>query len=189
MIGVYAIARGVVFTAFCLALAISAAAWLVRTRRISPFSALARGLRAVTEPVLSPIERRVVRSGGNPTQAGWWLVIGVALAGVLLLSLLEWLGDVIGLVAAALGGGPRALLGLAVIFAYRVLVIAVVVRVIGTWIGAFRFSRWARPAYVLTDWLIEPIRRVLPPFGMFDLSPLAALFVLLLLRQLLLSII
>jgi YggT family protein len=35
-----------------------------------------------------------------------------------------------------------------------------------------------RPFYALTDWLIEPIRRIVPPVGMFDLSPLVALIVL-----------
>jgi YggT family protein len=46
-----------------------------------------------------------------------------------------------------------------------------------------------RPAYALTDWLVEPIRRVLPPVGMFDLSPLAAWFVLWAIKLLLLSVI
>jgi len=62
------------------------------------------------------------------------------------------------------------------------------VRVIGSWFGAFRYSRWMRPAYALTDWLVEPLRRILPPFGMMDVSPLAAWFVLWVLRQLLLSV-
>jgi YggT family protein len=189
MLTAQTVARTVVFTAFCLALLVSLGAWLVRTRRVSPFSALARGLRAVTEPVLQPIERRIVRSGGNPAQAGWWLVIGVAVLGLVLLSLLEWLVGAVHLLAAALAGGPRSTLSLAVIVVYQVLFIVLIVRVVSTWFGAFRYSRWMRPAYLLTDWLVEPIRRVLPPFGMFDFSPLAAMLVLYLLRGFLLSII
>jgi YggT family protein len=46
-----------------------------------------------------------------------------------------------------------------------------------------------RPAYLLTNWLVEPLRRILPPMGMFDLSPLAALFVLWAIERLLLSLI
>jgi uncharacterized protein YggT (Ycf19 family) len=40
----------------------------------------------------------------------------------------------------------------------------------------------------LTNWLVEPIRRMLPPFGMLDFSPLVALLVLWLARTLLLSV-
>ena len=188
MLGFQSIARTVVFAAFCAALVVSVASWLVRTRRISPFSAVARTLRSLTDPVLRPIETRVVRSGGNPTNAGWWLVIGVALVGVLVLSLLDWVVGALAIVAGAAGAGPRALIGLAVALAYNVVVIALIVRVVGSWVGAGRYSRWMRPAYALTDWIVEPIRRVLPPFAMFDLSPLVAWFALWAIRQLLLSV-
>jgi uncharacterized protein YggT (Ycf19 family) len=30
----------------------------------------------------------------------------------------------------------------------------------------------------LTDWIVDPIRRILPPLGMIDLSPLVAYFAL-----------
>ena len=40
---------------------------------------------------------------------------------------------------------------------------------------------------LLSDWIIEPIRRVLPPFGMIDFSPLVAWLVLSIVRSFLLS--
>jgi uncharacterized protein YggT (Ycf19 family) len=36
--------------------------------------------------------------------------------------------------------------------------------------------------YWLTDWIVEPIRRILPTMGQFDLSPLAAWLLLMALR-------
>jgi YggT family protein len=183
------VARWLVFSVFCASLVVSLASWLVRTRRVAPFGALSRGLRSLSDPVLRPIEARVVRSGGNPANAGWWLVIGVAVVGVLLLSLLDWVAGIMVELAGAAGGGPRAVLRLGVVVAYNVLFIALLVRVFGSWFGAFRYSRWMRPAYALTDWLVEPLRRLLPPMGMFDLSPIAAWFVLWVLEQLLLSVI
>src|SRR2546425_416515 len=65
---------------------------------------------------------------------------------------------------------------------------ALVVRVIAGWFGYFRYTRWIRPAYALTDWLVEPIRRVLPIAGGFDWSPLAAWLVLVVLKGVLLGI-
>jgi YggT family protein len=189
MLEFHAVARWLVFAVFCASLVVSLAAWLVRTRRVSPFGALARGLRSLSDPFLRPIEARVVRAGGNPTNAAWWLVIGVAVVGVVLLSLLDWVSGMTIQVADAAGGGPRAFLRLGVVVAYNVFFIALLVRVLGSWFGAFRYSRWMRPAYALTDWLVEPLRRVLPPMGMFDLSPVAAWFVLWVIRLLLLSVI
>ena len=77
--------------------------------------------------------------------------------------------------AATQGGlGIAALL---VQWLFELLKIALIVRVLVSWIG-MRYSWWARTAYTLTDWLVKPIARVLPPFGMIDFSPLVAYVVL-----------
>jgi len=155
----------------------------VRTRKISPFGAAGRGLRQVTDPLLRPVERQVVRRGGNPAQAGWWLVIAIAIVGVLVVSLAQWVAESWENLTAAAGLGGRAILVLVVGVVYDVLFFAILVRVIGSWLGAFRYSRWMRPVYWLTDWLVEPIRRFLPAMGPFDFSPLVALLLLWVLKQ------
>lgn len=173
----------------CVALAalVTLGSWLVRTRRVSPFSALGRGLRAVTDPVIRPVERRLVRMGGNPTHAGSWLVVITAVAGIVFLSLAGWLLVTFQTAQAAASGGPRGTFILIVDLAYKILFAALIVRVIAGWFGMFRYSRWVRPAYILTDWMVEPIRRIVPPLGGFDLSPLVAMFLLSILRQILVS--
>ena len=65
--------------------------WAVRTRRINPFSPVARFFRRVIDPMLAPIEARVVRAGGMPTQAPWWGLAGVVVVGVLLIVVLQWI--------------------------------------------------------------------------------------------------
>src|SRR5437867_799740 len=69
----------------------------------------------------------------------------------------------------------------------RYTVLGLVVRVVAAWFGMFRYSRWIRPAYILTDWIVEPVRRIVPLVGAFDFSPVVAMIVLSLLRQILLS--
>ncbi|HYS20923.1 MAG TPA: YggT family protein, partial [Gemmatimonadales bacterium] len=85
--------------------------------------------------------------------------------------------------------GPRGITFVIVTWTYAVLVVALWVRVIGSWFGAFRYNRWVRPAYFLTDWIVEPIRRVLPQFGAFDWSPLAAWAALWVLKTLIVRIV
>ena len=181
--------RYAVFAAFAASALVALASWLVRTRRISPFGALGRTLRSASDPLIRPVETRLVRAGGNPAHAGWWLVVAVAAAGVLLVTLGNWLVETAYGVAAAFSAGPRAAIALAVVVAYKIIVVALVVRVLASWLGYFRYSRWLRPAYALTDWVVEPIRRVLPPTGGLDWSPLAAWLALWVLERLLLTIV
>jgi YggT family protein len=189
MLELQVVARYVVVVAFGVSVVAALASWLVRTRRVSPFSALGRALRTGSELLIRPLETRLVRAGGNPVHAGWWLVVGVAVAGVLLLSLLNWLVGALYGAGAAFAGGPRAVLRGLITAAYNVVWVALLVRVVASWFGAFRYARWLRPAYILTDWVVEPIRRLLPSTGGLDWSPLAALVVLWVLEQVLLAIV
>jgi len=61
--------------------------------------------------------------------------------------------------------------------------------VVASWFGIGAYHPRFRPVILLTEWLVAPIRRVLPPTGMIDLSPLVAWLALVLLRSLLLSLV
>lgn len=69
------------------------------------------------------------------------------------------------------------LLGLA----YRVYSLLLLVRVLLSWFPGNRgpaYYRWFRVLRRLTDPVLRPVRRYLPPFGGLDLSPLVALMLL-----------
>ena len=166
--------RLAVLAIFLVAVYAALASWLVRTRRVSPFSALGRVLRSTSEPMIRPVEARVLRAGGNPVNAGWWLVVGVAVVGIIVLAVIGWVAQSLAILGAAAQRGPRVVLIRVVELVYGVLVIALIARVVGSWLGVGRYRPWMRPAYWLTDWVVEPIRRVLPPFGALDFSPLVA---------------
>lgn len=108
------------------------------------------------------------------------------LAGLALILMVRWLIGAAGLLMAMRGAGPMAWLHLGVSALTSLLMAAILVRVIGSWLGMGRYARGMRPFYRITDWLVEPIRRRLPPMGALDLSPVAAYFVLLILREVLL---
>lgn len=183
-----AVLRYTVFGLVVLSGLVALGSWLVRTRRVSPFGVLGKTLRSVTDPIVRPVERRLVRMGGNPTHAGGWLVVITAVAGIVLLSLAGWLVGTFQTARAAASGGTRGTFSLIVDLSYRILFAALLVRVIAAWFGMFRYSRWVRPAYILTDWMVGPVRRIVPPLGAIDLSPLVAMILLSILRQILLSV-
>lgn len=187
MVEVHAVLRYTVFGLVALAALAALGSWLVRTRQVSPFGVLGRTLRSATDPILRPVERRLVRMGGNPAHAGGWLIVIIAVAGIVVISLAGWLLNTFRAVHLAATGGPRHTFALIVEILYRILLYALIARVIAGWFGLLRYSKWMRPAYILTDWIVEPIRRIVPPLGGFDLSPIVAWLALMLVRQLLLS--
>ena len=175
--------RYAVFGLVALSAVLALCSWLVRTRRVSPFGTLGKTLRAMSDPFMRPVERRLVRMGGNPANAGGWLIVITAIVGIVAISLAGWLVSTFQIAQAAAHSGPRQTASLIVEVVYKILIYALLIRVISSWFGLFRYSKWIRPAYVLTDWIVEPIRRIVPPMGAMDLSPLVAWFVLWLIRM------
>ena len=180
-------ARVLVVCALVYASTVGLTHWAVRSRRLSPFGRWPRLVRRASDPVLLPLERRVVRAGGSPHDAPLWLVGIVILGGLLLLTLLHWLAGVIVSISVMADAGPRAFARLLVDAVFSLLMGAIFVRVIASWLGVSPYNRWMRPVVVATDWIIQPIRRVLPPLGMFDMSPMVAWLILYLVRGFLVS--
>jgi YggT family protein len=158
-------------------LAIAVLDWAVRTRKLNPFSMIARFCRRTIDPMLAPIEARVVRAGGLPSQAPWWGLAAVVVFGVLLIVALQWVRSAIISVTMAAQMGGMGITALVIQSVFAVLRLALIIRVLVSWIG-MRYSWWARVAYRLTDWIVNPIARILPPFGMMDFSPLVAYLIL-----------
>jgi uncharacterized protein YggT (Ycf19 family) len=170
--------RYAVFVAFLVSALIATGAWAVRTRRVDPFGGLGRTLRQLTDPVIRPIERWLLNRGGNPQSAPWWLVGFAVVGGILSITLAEWVAFQATQVAGAGREGTRGIVRLLAYYAGWLVMAAILVRVIGSWFGVFRYSRWMRPAYVLTDWIIEPLRKIVPRFGAIDITPIVAWLIL-----------
>ena len=163
------------FLAAAVALAVVCGVdWLVRTRKLSPFGRVARFMRANVDPLIAPVERRVVRGGGLPSSAPWWALAAVVIAGIVLISALEFLRAQLSSVLIAAGSGPAGIYRVAVAWTFQILQLALIVRVILSWVRARPGVWYVRWSWRLTEWFLGPLRRVLPPLGMIDLSPLVA---------------
>ena len=169
---------------FFLSVLVALVYWAARRGKINSFGWLARGTRRLCDLFMHPLERRVVRFGGNPQDAPIWLVGIVVALGLFLLAFIQWVVGTAYYVEALSHGGFREWARFAADLAFLVLTTAIIVRVIGSWIGMGRYNRVTRLAYFLTDWVVEPIRRMLPPYGVIDLSPLVAYFALWLVHRL-----
>jgi YggT family protein len=174
--------RIIVVLALVYASLVALTHWAIKNRRINPFGLWPRLVRRLSDPVLLPLERRIIRAGGNPQDAPLWLVGLVLGGGLLLLTLTHWLIGMAAGMSMLASGGPRLWLRVLVSAAFTILMAAILIRVIASWLGIGPYRRWMRPIIALTSWLIDPIRRILPPLGMFDLSPMVAWLVLYVVR-------
>ncbi len=173
----YALRGG--FFAFALVVAIFCVLdWMVRTRRLNPFGGVAGFLRSTIRPFIVPVERRIVRSGGNPQSAPWWTLVAVVLAGIILLSLLDFVREQVVLAATLVASGPAGVYRLVVSWVFAVLRLAVIVRVLLSWIPHAPLAWYVRWSYRLTEWFLRPLRGLVPLMGMIDVTPIIAYFLL-----------
>ena len=164
--------------------AIALADWAVRTRRLNPFGGIARFMRTRVDPQLVGIERRVLRAGGRPTAAPLWALMAYVIVAMLVLAALEMLGSLLrqATFATSLGGG--GLLLLAVRWTFGFLAFALLVRVISSWIPSLGASRWVAWSHGVTEWMLRPLRGLIPSLGVIDITPIVAYFALQLLQYL-----
>jgi len=175
-----------VFYVGVAAVLICALDWAVRSRRVSPFGRVGRFCRRVVDPLMRPVERTLVRAGGRANTTPLWGALAAIILLILLVSLLQFIGSVLSQVLFGIarpGALPVILLG----WAFGILRLALIVRVISSWFGQNQWSRWVRWSYVLTEWMLAPLRRIIPTLGMLDLTPIIAWFALGLLESALTS--
>jgi YggT family protein len=189
MIGVYIIlaTRILVFAVFSVALVVALTHWAVKHGHLTPFGPLPRTVRRLGAPLLRTFERRLHRSGGNPADAPYTLFWVALLGGLGLIFVVQWLVGLLYSMAYSASAGPGALLRFVVNLAFSILMIAILIRAVASWFGVSPYSKPMRLVYGLTDWLIEPLRKVIPPIGMIDITPMVAYFILYLARSVLMG--
>jgi YggT family protein len=157
---------------------VALADWAVRTRRISPFSGVARFMRTRVEPRIAGVERQVVRAGGHASSTPWWALVVYIVAALLLLGAFDLLISLLDEVAVATSLGGAGLLLLVVRWTFAFLRFALLVRIIASWVPALSRRRWISWSFGATEWMLRPLRRVIPSVGVIDITPIVAYFAL-----------
>lgn len=65
--------------------------------------------------------------------------------------------------------------------------LAILVRVIVSWLNVNPYNPLVSFVYQITDPILLPLRRIIPPVGMIDVTPIVAMILLSLVQQLLLA--
>jgi YggT family protein len=163
---------------------VAAADWAVRTRRLNPFGGVARFMRAQVDPRLGGVERQVLRAGGRATATPWWAFVLYIVIAAVALSALGMLAALVQEAALASTLGAAGLLLLAVRWTFGILRLALLVRVLSSWFPGLAASRWLRWSYGATEWMLRPLRGLIPSLGVIDITPIVAYFALQLVQYL-----
>lgn len=131
---------------------------------------IAQAILKLTSPVVIPVRRIVPPVGRLDT------------ATVLVAFIIQYLTIVVVLIMVRQTAGfvPIALTALVnlVLLSLRLFTFAIIVRVILSWIAPAGYNPALAIIHTLTDRILRPFRRVIPPLGGLDLSPLFAIILL-----------
>lgn len=92
-----------------------------------------------------------------------------------------------GLTAGVLGGNPKVIIGFILYGLLSVLVLFIFIRFLASW---FVFTRKTFLAFVMrvTDPIMLPVQRLIPPIGMFDISAMIVLLLISFLQSIVLNV-
>ena len=148
---------------------------LVRADFYNPISQF---LVKATNPVLLPL-RRVIPSAGKVDSSAIVLMLALQMSALALIALLR--GSQLS-VAALFILSLAELLGLLL----NVFLFAILIQVIMSWINPGAYNPAVSLLYSLTEPVLRPFRRLIPPLSGLDLSPLVALIAIQLTKMLVL---
>ena len=145
---------------------------------LNPFGSVSITLRRLTEPLIAPVKRVLINLSVDPKYAplvtiliaillGWFvlqLVANVAntIAGVLLSSQRAALGPLVGYV----------LYGMLALYSLMIFI-----RIIFSWVMVSYSNPVMRFLVNTTEPFMGPLRRIVPPVGRFDISPIIAFII------------
>ncbi|MDQ1613504.1 MAG: YggT family protein [Pyrinomonadaceae bacterium] len=142
---------------------------------LNPFSRPVLLVRSLTDPFVNPVRRSLLGFGFPPNMAPLVTILIVILVGWLALSLSnDVIGTFYGMYVRGREGRIVALIGTLLYGFLSVYSMLILIRIIFSW-GMIGMSNPVMRFLVrATDPLLVPLRRIIPPLGFFDLSPLVA---------------
>jgi YggT family protein len=148
---------------------------------MNPFSWSAVTVRRLTDPIIAPIRRRLIALRIDPTIAPFVAMLLIIVSGYLLIqvveSVLNTVGGIIYALSSGRAGAPVAIIGYLLYGFLGLYTLAIFIYIFLSWIAVSYRNPLMRFLFRLTEPLLAPLRRLIPPVAMFDISPMIALLI------------
>jgi YggT family protein len=145
---------------------------------LNPFGSISLTLRRLTDPLIAPVKRVLINLSVDPKYAPLVTILIAILLGWFVLQLVA---NVANTAAGVLLSSQRAALGPLVGYVlYGMLAfysLLIFIRIIFSWVMVSYSNRVMRFLVNTTEPLMGPLRRIVPPVGRFDISPIVAFII------------
>jgi YggT family protein len=183
------LARVYWFISWALITAIAVIIFLIVLRMIAnqadlnPFGRSSITLRRLTDPIIGPVRRTLARLAVDPKYAPLVAILAAILLGWFVLQLVSGIANTVAGMLVSVGAHSLiATMGYLLYGLLGLYSLAIFVRIILSWGTVSYRNRIMRFLINITEPLLGPLRRYVPPVGAFDISPIVA-FVIIWLMQ------
>jgi YggT family protein len=146
---------------------------------LNPFGWVSRTLRRLTDGFVVPVRGGLRGFGADPKFAPLVVILIAILLGYFLLQLVGTIGGtLIGVLQSLESGAMIAVLGFILYGLLSIYILLIIIRIVFSWAMISYTNRIMRFLIDTTEPLLGPLRRVIPPLGWLDISPLVAFLIL-----------
>jgi len=151
---------------------------------LNPFAWISLTIRRLTDPFVLPVRRALMGFGVDPKYSPLVVIVIVILLGYFVLQLASTIaGTLSGLLFSLQQGAMVSALGFILYGLISIYILLIFVRIIFSWGMVSYSNRIMRFLVNATEPLLGPLRRMIPPLGAMDISPIVAFLILWLFQQ------
>lgn len=146
---------------------------------LNPFGWFSRTQRRLTDGFVVPVRGGLRGFGADPKFAPLVVILIAILLGYFVLQLVGTIGGtLIGVLQSLQSGAMIAVLGFILYGLLSIYILLIIIRIVFSWGMVSYTNRIMRFLVDATEPLLGPLRRVIPPLGWMDISPLVAFLIL-----------
>lgn len=180
---IYELAWYLAATAVLLLVALMLLRTLVNYADLNPFSWPARTIRSLTDPLVYPVRRGIVRAGLDAKLAPLITILIAILLGYIAVRLVGAVTFTLnGIVKSLQQGTIVRLVGYLLYGLLAIYSLLIFMRIVFSW-GSSSVNPVMRFLFRVTEPVLGPFRRLIPPLGMFDISPIVVLILIQLFQE------
>jgi len=151
---------------------------------LNPFAWISLTIRRLTDPFVLPVRRALMGFGVDPKYSPLVVILIVILLGYFVLQLASTIAGTLSGLLFSLQQGPMvSALGFILYGLISIYILLIFVRIIFSWGMVSYSNRIMRFLVNATEPLLGPLRRMIPPLGAMDISPIVAFLILWLFQQ------
>lgn len=145
---------------------------------LNPFAWTSRTIRRFTDSIVIPVRGGLRGFGMDPKFAPLVAILIVILLGYFVLQLVGTIaGTLAGVIVSAQRGAMITVLGFVLYGLLSIYLLLIIIRIIFSWGMVSYTNRVMKFLVDVTEPLLGPLRRMIPPLGWLDISPMVAILI------------